>query len=81
MSETLTHSAPSLDPLRFSKAAGNYDSHARVQRQVSSHLWEWLSQHLPEGYEPAATLDIGSGTGFMTELLLRHFPGCPTPCY
>lgn len=78
MTESLPHSVQDLAPLRFSKAAGNYDSHARVQKQVSQHLWEWVNQLLPDGYQPAATLDIGSGTGFMTELLLRNYPECPT---
>jgi malonyl-CoA O-methyltransferase len=63
-------------PSRFSEAAGDYNSHARIQKQVSTWLWEWLQSQLPDDYKPEAALDIGSGTGFMTQLLLDKFD-CP----
>lgn len=61
---------------RFSEAAENYDSNARIQKQVSNNLWDWLQTHLEKPFEPAATIDVGSGTGFMTQLLLNQY-ACP----
>ncbi len=61
---------------RFSKAAENYDSNARIQKQVSLTLWDWLHTHLNPHFEPAAAIDVGSGTGFMTQLLLNTY-SCP----
>jgi malonyl-CoA O-methyltransferase len=69
------HIAPALPhSKRFSGAAKQYDDHARVQRQSSQFLWSWLSQLLPNEFEPKACLDIGCGTGYMTQLLLEHYP-------
>lgn len=73
-SELISHSK--TVPRRFSEAAGDYNSHARIQKLVSTQLWEWLAHQLPSDYTPRAALDIGSGTGFMTELLLRQYD-CP----
>lgn len=63
-------------PARFSEAAGDYNSHARIQKLVSTQLWEWLGRQLPGDFAPRAALDVGSGTGFMTELLLDKYD-CP----
>ncbi|MDH4396743.1 MAG: methyltransferase domain-containing protein [Limnobacter sp.] len=54
-----------------------YDDHARVQRESSQFLWNWLNQLLPQKFEPKACLDIGCGTGYMTQLLLDHYPQTP----
>ncbi|HEX4878262.1 MAG TPA: methyltransferase domain-containing protein [Limnobacter sp.] len=62
---------------RFSGAAANYDHHARVQRHAAQHLCNWLGQVLPANFEPNACIDVGSGTGFVTEFLLNTYTSCP----
>lgn len=62
---------------RFSEAAGGYDDHARIQKQSARFLWDWTREQLQPGFEPKACLDIGSGTGYMTRLLLDHYPHSP----
>lgn len=57
----------------FGRAAQNYHQEARIQRKVAegllSSLLPWKSM-LPDG----PILEIGCGTGFLTGLLLEHFP-------
>lgn len=57
----------------FGRAAQNYHQEARIQRKVAegliSSLLPWKSM-LPDG----PILEIGCGTGFLTQLLLKHFP-------
>lgn len=59
---------------RFSDAARDYDHHARVQKHSAQHLCQWLDQMLPANFNPKACVDVGSGTGFLTEYLLNKFP-------
>jgi malonyl-CoA O-methyltransferase len=59
---------------RFSNAAQDYDHHARVQKHAAQHLCHWLGNLLPPGFQPKACIDVGSGTGFVTEHLLQQFP-------
>jgi len=59
---------------RFSDAARDYDHHARVQKHSAQHLCQWLDQMLPLNFKPNACVDVGSGTGFLTEHLLNKFP-------
>ena len=58
---------------RFSDAARDYDHHARVQKHAALHLVQWLEQMLPAEFAPKACVDVGSGTGFLTEHLLNRF--------
>ncbi|WP_370260626.1 methyltransferase domain-containing protein [Limnobacter sp.] len=74
MQNTQTHGAASQ---RFSGAAADYDHHARVQRHAAQHLCNWLGQVLPAGFQPKACIDVGSGTGFITEHLLNNFKNVP----
>ena len=53
----------------FARAAGNYDQHADVQRQVA----EMLAQRLPNSV-PRQVLELGCGTGLYTQLLCERFP-------
>ena len=58
---------------RFSRAAGTYDAHAEVQRELALRLL----QELPDGCGPegiGAILEIGCGTGRFTALLADHYP-------
>ncbi len=59
---------------RFSDAARDYDHHARVQKHSAQHLCQWLDQILPADFKPKACVDVGSGTGFLTDHLLTKFP-------
>ncbi|PCO04986.1 malonyl-[acyl-carrier protein] O-methyltransferase BioC [Microbulbifer flavimaris] len=54
----------------FGRAATSYDAAAHLQRAVCRQL---LSA-LPEQTEPRRILDLGSGTGYGSELLRQRFP-------
>ena len=55
----------------FHRHAGNYDSHAQVQKRVVARL---LEQSLWGGIQPKRLLDIGSGTGRMLAALQDLYP-------
>ncbi|GAB1393189.1 hypothetical protein MASR1M60_13520 [Rhodocyclaceae bacterium] len=58
---------------RFDAAAGSYDAHSPAQRHAAQRLVEHL---VPLGLPPRPRiLEIGCGTGHLTERLVRHFPG------
>jgi len=58
---------------RFDAAAGSYDAHSAAQRHAAQRLVEHL---VPLGLPPRPRiLEIGCGTGHLTERLVRHFPG------
>lgn len=65
---------------RFSLAAQQYEHHARVQRHVAAHLWNWahsLLQGDSSAFAPQACVDVGCGTGFLTDRMLKHYPQLP----
>ncbi len=55
---------------RFSAAAPTYDEHATVQAKAADKLVSLL----PATPDPVRILEVGCGTGILTQLLLRHFP-------
>lgn len=55
---------------RFSAAAGTYDAHARVQREVIGALLD-VAPDLPN---EARILDAGCGTGLLTQRVLERYP-------
>ncbi|OAB60641.1 hypothetical protein AY599_09315 [Leptolyngbya valderiana BDU 20041] len=57
---------------QFSRAAGSYDQHAELQREVGERLMDRL-----EGikFEPTTILDLGCGTGVQSQALHARFPG------
>jgi malonyl-CoA O-methyltransferase len=58
---------------RFDAAAGSYDAHSAAQRHAAQRLVEHL---VPLGLPPRPRiLEIGCGTGHLTERLARHFTG------
>ncbi|MDP1527121.1 MAG: methyltransferase domain-containing protein [Rhodocyclaceae bacterium] len=58
---------------RFDAAAGSYDAHSAAQRHAAQRLVEHL---VPLSLPPRPRiLEIGCGTGHLTERLARHFPG------
>lgn len=56
---------------RFSAASASYDAEAQAQRQIASHLWALAAPHIPSG---AAILEIGAGTGMLTQHILSAQP-------
>ncbi|MFN8389084.1 MAG: methyltransferase domain-containing protein [Bdellovibrionota bacterium] len=54
----------------FSRSAATYHTHAAVQRRIAERLMHFISPEL----EPKAIVDLGAGTGFLTEALARRFP-------
>ncbi|WP_347331778.1 malonyl-ACP O-methyltransferase BioC [Marinimicrobium locisalis] len=69
-------SAGQLDKRRvahsFSRAAGSYDSVARLQRAVGETLLNQLGKVAPAGAE--RVLDLGCGTGYFAERLSQRLP-------
>lgn len=61
---------PDSASARFSAAADTYDKAASVQRAVALRLMTFVE----EGPPPASILDIGCGTGLLTQLMAMRFP-------
>jgi malonyl-CoA O-methyltransferase len=66
----MTVSRSSSIAARFSASAATYDDSARVQETVAEHVANLLSG-LPM---PRLVLEVGCGTGFLTERLLTALP-------
>ena len=61
----------------FSRAAGHYDDVAIIQREVAQRLAERLN-YLK--VEVNTVLDLGSGTGFCTQITQKHYPSATFIC-
>jgi malonyl-CoA O-methyltransferase len=55
----------------FSRAAGTYDGAAHLQRDIADQLLERLRE---SNTAPQALLDLGCGTGYLSQRLAREFP-------
>lgn len=53
----------------FSKSAKTYDKHAKVQKHMANNLLSYLPNE-----NINSILEIGSGTGYFTNLLLKKYP-------
>jgi len=56
---------------QFSRAAGSYDQHAELQREVGERLMDRLDGLR---FEPTTILDLGCGTGVQAQALHATFP-------
>ena len=57
--------------LHFSKSSALYEQEARLQRLIAERLVADIASRI----SPQTILDAGCGTGFLTEQLIRLFPG------
>ena len=57
---------------RFNKASKSYDDVAWVQKNAAEFLVDKLLKH--QSFIPKTVLDLGSGTGYIPELLVKEFP-------
>ncbi len=57
---------------RFNKASKSYDAVAWVQKDAAEFLVDKLLKD--QNFIPQTILDVGSGTGYIPELLLEKFP-------
>lgn len=58
--------------LRFAQAGLSYSEHAVVQKQIALHLAGLMAKHLPS-HEFSEVLEIGCGSGNLTDQLLEQF--------
>ena len=58
----------------FSAAADGYAASAHVQGDVAEALARWVAECAPPG--APRVLEVGCGTGLLTERLLARLPGC-----
>lgn len=56
----------------FERASSSYDQAAVLQREISSRMLLRL-EYIK--YQPDVILDAGSGTGYGSQQLLKHYPG------
>lgn len=57
----------------FSRASSSYDNVAFVQKECATKLVNLLKSCFPEFY-PQSVLDLGTGTGYIPEILFSFFP-------
>ncbi len=55
---------------KFSKVAVSYDLNANLQRKICSKLFDNIASICPA---PKFILDIGAGTGFLMQMLSKHY--------
>jgi malonyl-CoA O-methyltransferase len=59
---------------RFDKASNSYEDVANIQKESARILVSNLLQMSPK-FCPSSILDLGAGTGYVSDLLLSHFSG------
>ena len=66
-------SSPEAIAASFGAAAHTYDDYALVQEQCARQLVAFLNDKGMEKLPPAPILEIGCGTGFLSEQLLGSY--------
>lgn len=63
-----------LKPIQtcFNKASASYDDVAFVQKRAARFLVDRILRH--QNFIPQTILDVGTGTGYIPELLFKQFP-------
>lgn len=56
---------------RFKRSVQTYHQEAAVQRQIAAHLCRLVGPYVAQ---PVSLLEIGCGTGFLTQEILEHLP-------
>ena len=59
----------------FDRSAQSYDTVAHIQKQCAERLVRWIVA-TNQAESPQTILDIGAGTGFVTQVFQAHFPQC-----
>jgi len=57
----------------FNRASASYDAVASIQKKCAAQLVDCLKKHFPTFY-PDTILDLGTGTGYIPEILFDAFP-------
>ena len=57
----------------FNQASNSYDAYASIQKQSAVYLISYLQKCFPN-FCPKTILDLGTGTGYIPEVLLRIYP-------
>lgn len=60
--------------LKFNASCATYNHVATIQKIVADDLINFLQQNIEQRYLPNNILDIGCGTGFVTDRLLLSYP-------
>ena len=63
---------PKLIATRFGNALGTYDQAAQAQKEIAHRLVQYLMEQIAT--PPSSVLEIGCGTGFLTQELSQQFP-------
>lgn len=58
----------------FSKNAVNYDAFAKVQKKMARELFEGICFEPNRAKDSLDILDVGCGTGYLSELMLKGYP-------
>mgnify|MGYP002526692891 FL=1 len=61
----------------FNKASAKYDDSAFIQNEISARLAEKLNVI---SINPKTIIDLGSGTGFLSEKAVKAFPDATLIC-
>ncbi len=57
---------------QFAKSAPTYETNATIQRSVAIRLWELWQNNYPKSQKAIDILEIGYGTGFLTQLYVNE---------
>lgn len=56
---------------QFDRSASTYDEHATIHKHMAHRILLSLKEQIPD---PGKILEIGCGTGYLTQLIIDHYP-------